>query len=80
MPYSVILHISGEISVIGEVEELPKPDDTNITVSNPRQKDGKDLHYLEHDVVKVIWPLSRLNLIEVLESEQDDQIIGFVRE
>ena len=80
MPYTVILHISGEPSIVGEVEELPKPADTIITVSNPRLRDGKDIHYLEHNVVKVIWPLEKLALIEVLESEEEENLIGFVRE
>jgi hypothetical protein len=80
MPYTVILHISNESAIIGEVEELPKPTDYLITVRNPRQKDGKDLHYLEHDVVEVIWPLFRISFIEVLAGEEEEQIIGFVRE
>ena len=80
MPYTVILHIPSEPAVIGEIEELPKPTDQIITVQNPRQKDGKDLHYLEHNVVQVIWPLNRISVIEVLASEEEDQIIGFVRE
>ena len=80
MPYSIILHLPGEPSVIADVEELPKSTDTLVTVSNPRQKDGKDLHYLEHNIVKVIWPMHKIALIEVLESEDEDRIIGFVRE
>ena len=80
MAYSVILHIAGEPSILGEVEELPKPTDTLITVSNPRLRDGKDIHYLEHNVVKVIWPVDKITLIEVLESEDEEHLIGFVRE
>jgi len=80
MAYSVILHITGEPSILGEVEELPKPTDTLISVSNPRLRDGKDIHYLEHNVVKVIWPVDKITLIEVLESEEEERLIGFVRE
>jgi hypothetical protein len=80
MPYTVILHISGEPSILGEVDELPKPADTLITVANPRLRDGKDVHYLEHNVVKVMWPVSKLTLIEVLESAEEENLIGFVRE
>ncbi|MFZ5909097.1 MAG: hypothetical protein ACOYYU_03685 [Chloroflexota bacterium] len=80
MAHSVILHISGEPSIIGEVDELPKPTDTLIIVSNPRQKDGKELHYIENNVVKVIWPISNVNLIEVIAGEEEEHIIGFVRE
>ena len=65
---------------MGELEELPKASDTLITVSNPRLRDGKDIHYLEHNVVKVIWPVDKITLIEVLESEDEEHLIGFVRE
>lgn len=80
MPYSVILHISGETSIAGEIEEIPKPTDNMIIVINPRQKDGKDLHYIEHNVVRVIWPLAKVSFIEILESADEEKIIGFVRE
>ena len=80
MAYSLILHISGEPSIVGEVEELPKVTDTLIIVSNPRLRDGKDIHYLEQNVVKVIWPMGQITLIEVLESTEEEDLIGFVRE
>jgi hypothetical protein len=80
MAYTVILHISGEASILGEVEELPKLTDTIVMVSNPRLRDGKDIHYLEQNVVKVIWPMTQISLIEVLESGEEESLIGFVRE
>jgi hypothetical protein len=80
MAYTVIIHLTGENAVAGEIEELPKPADTIITVTNPRLRDGKDLHYLEHNAVKVIWPLARINLIEILEGTEEEKIISFVRE
>ncbi len=79
MAFTVILHIAGEASIAGEVEELPKPTDTLLTVSNPRLRDGKDIHYLEHNAVKVIWPIDKITLIEILESDEEN-LIGFVRE
>ncbi len=80
MSYSVILHISGETSIAGEIEDLPKPTDNIIVVMNPRQKDGKDLHYIDHNVVRVIWPLAKVSFIEILEGTEEEKIIGFVRE
>lgn len=80
MAHTVILHIPNETSVAGEVEELPKPTDTIIVVMNPRTKDGKDLHYIDNNVVKVIWPLSKVSFIEVLGDAEEEKIIGFVRE
>jgi hypothetical protein len=80
MAHTIVLHISGEPSIVGEVDELPKASDTIITVSNPRLRDGKDVHYLEPNVVKVIWPLVAVSLIEVLADEAEENLIGFVRE
>jgi len=80
MTYNVILHVSGEVPIFGEVEELPGPQDQTIIVHNPRSREGKDLHYIQAEVIRVIWPISKINFIEILEGEEDDQIIGFVRE
>ncbi len=80
MAYSILLHLPNEEAVIGEVEELPKPTDTVLLVNNPRRRDGKDLHYLESNVTSVIWPLHRIAFIEILPGEEEERIIGFVRE
>jgi hypothetical protein len=80
MPHSIILHISGETSIAGEIEELPKPSDTILLVMNPRMKDGKDLHYLDNNVNKVIYPLAKVSFIEILEGAGEEKIIGFVRD
>ena len=80
MAYGVILHVSGEVPIFGEIEELPNSSDTIITVNNPRSREGKDLHYLQNEVVQVIWPIEKINFIEVMPSDDDEQIISFVRE
>ena len=80
MAHTVILHIAGEPAVVGEIEDLPKLTDTIIIVSNPRLRDGKDLHYLEQNVTKVIWPMVQISLIEIMGSEEEENLIGFVRE
>jgi len=80
MPYSVILHLAGEASIVGEIDELPKNTDTIIMISNPRLRDGKDVHYIEPNVTKVIWPFSKVSFIELLEDADEEDLIGFVRE
>ncbi|MEW6239488.1 MAG: hypothetical protein AB1564_01600 [Chloroflexota bacterium] len=80
MAHSLILHISNEEAVLGEVEELPKSTDTLVTISNPRRRDGKDLHYIEANVTTVIFPMSRISFIEIVSGAEDEHIIGFVRE
>ncbi len=80
MPISVLLHISGEEAVVGEIEELPGPNDTTITLNNPRRRDDKELSYIAETVVSVIWPMHRVNFIEVLPTREEEELIGFVRE
>jgi len=80
MANTVIIHITNEDPIVGEVDELPGASDTIIVVNNPRRRDGKDVQYLTNDVIKVIWPVSQVSFIEVLPSEGEERIIGFVRE
>lgn len=80
MPYSLILHVAGEDPIVGEVDELPQPSDALLILNNPRRRDGKDIHYLQSNVVQAMWPMSRVNFIEVMPGEEEEHIIGFVRE
>jgi len=80
MPISVLLHISNEEAVVGEIEQLPAPSDTSVTLNNPRRRDDKELTYLAETVVSVIWPMHRINFIEILPSREEEELIGFVRE
>lgn len=80
MAIPVLLHISGEDPVRGEVEELPTSDTTNITVNNPRHRDGKDLRYLLDNVVSVVFPMHRIMYIEILPSAEEEKLISYVRE
>ena len=80
MALTVIIHINNEDAVVGEIEALPAPTDVSVHVQNPRLKDGKDLHYLDADVTAVIWPMHRISFLEIVPSEGDEEVIGFVRE
>jgi hypothetical protein len=80
MPTSIVIHISNEEPVLGEVEELPNPTDQVIRVNNPRRLDGKYLNFIQDRVTTVIWPISKINFIEILPNEEEEDIFGFVRE
>ncbi|MFV1858334.1 MAG: hypothetical protein ACC647_03180 [Anaerolineales bacterium] len=80
MPTTVLLHLSGEDPVLGEIEEIPAPTDTMVTVNNPRRKDGKDLPYIDGNVVTVMWPMHRVTFMEILPTAEEEELIGFVRE
>lgn len=77
---TVLIHIANEDPILGEIAELPATTDQIILVKNPRRRDGKDLHYLQASVTDVIWPMHRIAFIEIIPGEDEEQIIGFVRE
>ena len=80
MPHTLILHISNTDPVLAECDELPATNDTMVMVKNPRRTDGKELHYINEDAILVYWPIDRINFIEVISAEEEEAIIGFVRE
>lgn len=81
MSNTIILHISNEEAIIAEIEKLPDSRDTNVLVTNPRRRDGKDLHYLEDEVISIIIPWHRINFIEVMPSSGElDEVITIVRD
>ena len=81
MSVTVIVHITNEDAILGEVEALPTPADQFITVRNPSRKDGKDLHYLEDEVSTMMIPWHRINFVEVMPSADElEDVITFVRE
>ncbi len=80
MAYTVLIHIANEEPIVAEIEKLPEPTDTIIIAQNPRLRDGKDLRYLAANVTTVIWPVSRVGFIELLPSDEEEKVVGFVRE
>lgn len=77
---TILIHVLNEDPVLGEIDELPNPADQLMVIKNPRQRDGKDLRYLEANVTTMIWPMGRILFIEVIPSGDDEDIITFVRE
>lgn len=80
MSISVILHITNEEPILAEIDELPTTTDYILVANNPRKKDGKDLHFIDSSVTQVMWPWTKINFLEILPSEEEEQVIGFVRE
>ena len=80
MSISVIVHIANEEPALGEIEELPKNSDTILTVHNPRKMDGRDLPYLADEVTTMVLPWHRIIFLEIMPSDDADEIIGFVRD
>ena len=80
MPYTLLLHIVGEPTIMAEAEQLPSPGDNTITLTNLRQRDGKDLVNVDAAATHFIFPWTRINFIEVLGAEEEEEIVGFARD
>jgi hypothetical protein len=80
MSYRIQVHIAGDDPVILDVDELPKADDTCVIGTNPQRRDQKEVAYILREVNQVIFPMWRINFIQVLPSEQAEEIPTFVRE
>lgn len=76
----VLIHLLNEDPVLGEMDVLPALGDNFVVLKNPRRRDGKDLPYLEANVSTVMWPVLRVNFIEVIPTGSEEEIISFVRE
>ena len=74
MAFQLLLHIANEDPVIVDTERLPEPTDTSILGKNPRRKDNKEIHYLMPDVTTVIYPMWRINFIELMPTGEEEEI------
>ena len=77
---TIVLHLSNEDPILGEVDAFPSSGDTTIMVKNPRRRDGKDVSYLDGSITNVIFPMHRVSFIEVVATEGEEEIITHVRE
>lgn len=81
MAKTVIVHLANEEPFVGEIDQLPGEHCTNITVLNPRKRDGKPLHYLASGVTSMILPWTRVSFIEVVTTaEERRELVEFFRE
>ena len=80
MSNTVIVHIRNAEPMLAEIDEMPQLTDVLIKLNNPRQKDGKDLIFLERNVVTVYWPWSEISFIEILPGDTAEEVVSFIRE
>ena len=80
MSNTVIVHIRNAEPMLAEIDEMPQLTDVLIKLSNPRQKDGKDLIFLDHNVVTVYWPWDEISFLEILPGDTAEDVVSFIRE
>lgn len=80
MTFQIQVHISGDDPVVLDVDELPGPTDQWIVGTNPRRRDQKEVSYILREVNQVMFPIGRVNFIQILPSEHEEDVPTFVRE
>lgn len=80
MPYMLQLHVAGEEPVIVDVDELPEPGSQFIIGANPRRRGDKPVEYIHEDVTRVIYPMWRINFVQILPTAEEEEVTTFVRE
>ncbi len=81
MAYTVILHIQNEDPLLAEMDDLPKPADMFVLVSNIRKRDGSRVNNIDMEAERFMYPWTRVNFIEVLASEAERaKVMKFFRE
>jgi hypothetical protein len=80
MSYRIQIHIANDDPIVADVDELPKPTDQFLIAMNPQRRDGKEVQYILREVNQVIFPMWRINFIQVLPSEGEEEVPTFVRE
>ena len=77
---TVLIHLNNEDAVLADIDQLPAAADTLVVVKNPRRRDGKDVTYLDVNASIVLFPIYRINFIEVIPTGEEEEIIGHFRE
>lgn len=75
MARSVIIHLLNEDPIEADMEALPNENATCIIFSNPRKRDGKNVGWATAGARFFIFPLSRINFIEVMTSKEEESTI-----
>jgi hypothetical protein len=74
MAYTLYVHPNGEEAFLMEVDALPSSQDTLIIGRHPRRRDNREVPYILSEVTTIIFPLQRINFIEVMPSGEDEEI------
>jgi hypothetical protein len=80
MSYRLQIHIANDDPIVVDVDELPNPSDQFLIGTNPQRRDGKEVQYILREVNQIILPLWRVNFIQILPSDMEEDVQTFVRE
>lgn len=69
---SLLLHVQNSEPIKVDVDEMPDPKDYVIIGRNPRERSDKELNIFDEGVTTVIFPIWRINYIQVLPSVDEE--------
>ena len=67
------IHIANGEPIKLDVEEMPSMSDIAIVGSNPRDRQEREVNWVDDGVSTVIIPWSRINYIQILPSEDEEE-------
>jgi hypothetical protein len=71
--YTLLVHLANSEPIKVDVEELPKSSDQVLVGRNPRDHVERELHWVEENVRMIVLPWWRINYVQVLPSEEEDE-------
>ncbi|MGD8625582.1 MAG: hypothetical protein PVF47_05555 [Anaerolineae bacterium] len=80
MALEVILHLQNEDPILAELESWPDPTHQILIATDLRRRDGRPVRYLTEGVTSVIFPWTRITFVEVMETEEAQEVVEFFRE
>ncbi|MEI7555522.1 hypothetical protein [Candidatus Chlorohelix sp.] len=67
----VILHVLNQDAIVGEMDKLPDPKDSFVSISNPRKMDNRPVTFIDKRAKVIMFPWNQIFFIEVMESEEE---------
>ena len=80
MQQTVLLQMTDEELILGEIDQLPNPADQFMIIHMPRQRDGTKIAHLQENVPIILVPWHQIAYVQLLPGSGIDEVIGFVRE
>lgn len=69
MAIRVVVHIINEEPFVADMESMPEPTATYITLVGPRSREGNRLNWITHGATHFIYPMARVAFLEVINME-----------
>lgn len=70
---SILVHVANQDPVKLDVEELPDPSAQFVMGKNPRERNDREVDWIDEGVTTIMIPWWRINYIQVLPDPMEEQ-------